>query len=134
MTYSSSETSWLKYYALDKKSLSKVQTFRCFSALMKVHPIHYARFETTRSSFNQIFHHCSVSLKITPLCFLDKKARGSEIFKLLSGWEKILQIPCVMFETTSQFLFKLYFISWNCNEIDKSSPSKCKVSVYRLLT
>ena len=78
---------------------------------MKVHPIHYARFETTKSSFNQILHHCSVSLKITPLRFLDKKARGSEIFKLLSGWEKILQIPYVMFETTSQFLFKLYFIS-----------------------
>ena len=36
---------------------------------MKVHPINYAIFETTRSGFIQILHHCSVSWKITPLYF-----------------------------------------------------------------
>ena len=41
--------------------------FRLFSALMKVHPIRHAIFETTRSGFIQILHHCSVSWKITPL-------------------------------------------------------------------
>ena len=38
-------------------------------ALMKVHPIPHASFETTRSRFIQILHHCSVSWKITPLYF-----------------------------------------------------------------
>ena len=37
------------------------------SALMKVHPIPHASFETERSGF--ILHHCSVSWKITPLYF-----------------------------------------------------------------
>ena len=36
---------------------------------MKVHPIPHAIFETARSGFIQIFHHCSVSWKITPLYF-----------------------------------------------------------------
>ena len=67
---------------------------------MKIEPIHYTSLETTRSRFNQILHHCSMSWKITALCFLDKKVRRSVIFKLLSCWEKIHQIPSVMFETT----------------------------------
>ena len=36
---------------------------------MKVHSIPRANFETTRSGFIQIWHHCSVSWKITPLYF-----------------------------------------------------------------
>ena len=36
------------------KSPSKVQIFRFLSALMKVHPVPQASFETTRSSFIQI--------------------------------------------------------------------------------
>ena len=43
--------------------------FRLLGALMKVHPIPHAIFETTRSGFIQILHHCSVSWKITPLYF-----------------------------------------------------------------
>ena len=43
--------------------------FQTLSALMKVHPINYAIFETTRSGFVQILHHCSVPWKITPLYF-----------------------------------------------------------------
>ena len=63
-----------------QKESIKVQIFRFLSALMKVHPIPHAIFETTRSGFIQILHHCSVSWKITPLYFfssnlytLDKK-------------------------------------------------------------
>ena len=37
---------------------------------MKVHSIPDAVFETTRSEFIQILHHCSVSWKITPLIFV----------------------------------------------------------------
>ena len=52
-----------------QKEPIKVQFFRLLSALMKVHPIPHAIFETTRSGFIQILHHCSVSWKITPLYF-----------------------------------------------------------------
>ena len=95
--------------------------FRLLGALMKVHPIPHAIFETTRSGFIQILHHCSVSWKITPLYFFSSN--------LLSGWLKIYQIPYVIFETKGQFFFKLcifkiylsmsweishlYFFRWN---------------------
>ena len=36
---------------------------------MKFQPISHTSFETTRSKFIQILHHCSVSWKITPLHF-----------------------------------------------------------------
>ena len=44
-----------------QKELIKVQIFKFLSALMKVNPIFHASFETTRSRFIQILHHCSVS-------------------------------------------------------------------------
>ena len=72
-----------------QKESFKEQFFRLFSALMKVHPIPHAIFETARSRFVQILHHISVSWKITPLyCFssnlytLDKKTYWIEILSL----------------------------------------------------
>ena len=52
-----------------QKETIKVQVFRLLSALMKVHPIPHAIFQTTRSGFIQFLHHYSVSWKITPLHF-----------------------------------------------------------------
>ena len=53
-----------------KKEPIKVQFFRrLLSAIMKIHSIPHAIFETTRSGFIQILHHCPVSWKITPLYF-----------------------------------------------------------------
>ena len=52
-----------------QKELMNVQFLKLFSAVMKVHPIPHASFETTRSEFIQILHNCSVSWKITPLYF-----------------------------------------------------------------
>ena len=46
----------------------KVQFLKLLSVLMKIHPIPHAIFETTRSGFIQILHHCSVPWK-TPLHF-----------------------------------------------------------------
>ena len=84
-----------------------------------------------------------MSWKITPLYFLSqafiiwtKRARRSEIFRHLIGWVKIHQIPYVMFETTSQFFFKLhhtsvsweitllYFFSWICTWFGQKEPIK----------
>ena len=117
---------------------------------MRVHPIFHASFETTRSRFIQILHHCSVSSLLFIFLYQTfilwtKRAYQSEIFRLLSGWVKIHQSPYVMFETTSQFFFKL-FITLLCHkklfctflaeivlDLDKRSPSKCKISDFRLL-
>ena len=115
-----------------QKELIKVQIFKILSALMKANPILHASFETTRSRFIQILHHCSVSCL---LCIFYLKP-----LYFLSGWVKIHQIPHVTFETTSQFFFRL-FITFQCHEklfctflaetvhdLDKRSPSKCKIS------
>ena len=117
---------------------------------MKVHPIPNASFKTARSRFIQILHHCSVSCLFCiflsqTFILLTKRAHQGEIFRLWSGWVKIHQIPYVMFETTSQFFFKL-FITLQCHEkllctflaetvhdLDKTSPSKCEISDFRLL-
>ena len=99
-----------------------VQFFRLLSALMKVHPNPHAIFETTRPGFVWILHNCSVLWKITPLYFFSsnlilwtKIAHQSNIFGLLSGWVKIHQILHVIFETTSQFFFKICF-TLQCHE------------------
>ena len=44
-----------------QKEPIKVSIFKIFGALMKVHPIPHASFETTKSRFIQILHHYSVS-------------------------------------------------------------------------
>ena len=121
---------------------------------MKVHPISHAIFETTRSVFNNILHHCSVSWKITPLHFCTpkpcvlwiKRAHRKEIFRLLNSLVKIHEISHVTFKTTSQFFFK-HCITFQCRErrlfckflgetfydLNKRNPSKCEISDFRLL-
>ena len=49
-----------------QKEPIQIQFFRLLNALIKVHPISHAIFETTRSGLIQVFHHCSVLWKITP--------------------------------------------------------------------
>ena len=125
-----------------------MRIFKFLSALMKVYPIPHTSFQTTRSRFTQILHHCSVSCLLC-ICYLKplhfRQKELSEIFRLLSGWVKIHQIPYVMFETTSQFFFKLFiilqcheklfctFLAETVHDLDKRSPSKCKISDFPLL-
>ena len=70
-----------------------------------------------------------------------KRARRSESFRLLGGWVKIHQIPWkfhenVMFETASQFFFKLcitlncFFLAESVHDLGKRS----KVQNFRLWT
>ena len=97
-----------------KKSI-KVQILRLFCALMKLHPIPHASFEITGSRFIPILYHCSVSWKITLLYFFSSNLYTLDK-KQFSEWlSEIHEIPCVMFETTSQFLFKLC-ITLQCHE------------------
>ena len=118
---------------------------------MKVHQIPHARIETTRSRFIQILNHCSMSRKITPLCFfisnlytLDKKSPSKW---LLSAWVKNHQVSYVIFGTTSQFFLNLCitlqrherklfctFLVETVHDLDKRSPSRCKISDFWLLT
>ena len=74
-----------------QKDPINVQFFRLLSALMKVHPISHAIFETTRSGFSQILHHCSMSWKITSLYFFSSNLIyfGQKVpieVKLLDFW------------------------------------------------
>ena len=89
---------------------------------MKFNPIPHAIFESARLGFTQILPHFSVSCSAS-LYFslaqtsytLDKIAHQSEFFGLLSGWVKIDQILHVIFETMSQFFYKLC-ITLQCHE------------------
>ena len=58
-----------KWLHFGQKEPFKLQNLRLLCALMKVHLIPHASFEITRSRFIHIFHHCSVSLTISPLYF-----------------------------------------------------------------
>ena len=100
-----------------QKKPIKVQIFECFN-------------ESSPNSSCQFLNHkvkvysnfASMVSVMPPLFFLSqtfifwtKRAHRIEIFRLLSGWVKIHQIPHVIFETTSQFFFKL-FITLQCHE------------------
>ena len=76
-----------------QKESMKVQIFKFLSALMKVHSIPHVSFETTRSRFTQILHLCSLYF-LSQIILWTKRVHRSEIFRLLSGWVKIHQIPC----------------------------------------
>ena len=84
------------FFALDKKSPS-MHNFPDFGYSNESSPIPHAIFETTRSGFIQILHHCSVSWKITPLHFfrskpytLDKNSPSKlHCRTFLSDWVKI---------------------------------------------
>ena len=84
--------------------------------------------------------HVSSVFFISNLYTWTKRVHRTEIFRLLIGWVKIHQIPYAMFETTSQFFFKLSItLQWHeklfcallaetVHDLDKRSPSKCKIS------
>ena len=89
---------------------------------MKVHPMPYAIFETTRSGysnfaslFSVMKDNSSVFAQLKPYILWTKRAHQSEMFRLLSRWVKIHQTPHFMLETTSQFFFKLC-ITLKCHE------------------
>ena len=67
ITHNSSEIFLLKQCTLWTKRAHQCPIFRLLGALMKVHPIPHAIFETTRSGFIQILHNNFA--KITPLYF-----------------------------------------------------------------
>ena len=69
ITHTSCELFGWSITCFGQKQSVKVQFFRISSALMKVHPIPHAIFETSRSGIIQTLYHCSVSWKITPLYF-----------------------------------------------------------------
>ena len=123
------EMSLLKHYMLCIKRAINVQLFRLLSALMKVHPILHAIFETTRSGlfkfcitvlFNVIKDNSSVFFQLKLYVPSTKRANRSENFRLMSGCVKCYQISHVIFETTSQFSLKLFVTIFSAM-IDNSS-------------
>ena len=97
-----------------QKEPIKVQILRLLCALMKVHPIPHASFETTRSRFVHVLHYCSVSWKITPWYFL-----SSNLYTLdkkqfsgfwMVGWKftKLL-MPCLKLQVSFSLNFASIF-------------------------
>ena len=108
-----------------QKEPIKVQILRFLSTLMKIYPIFYASFETTKStnfaalkvSFSVMKDNSSVLFYLFFFIFWIKKSCRREIFGLVSNWMKIHQILYVIFETTSQFFFKLRItLQCQCHE------------------
>ena len=127
----------------------KVQFFGRFSALMKFHPIPPAIFETAKSRFIQILHHCSVSWKITPLYFCSSNLvhipwtahhnKNFQIFewkltKFLMSYLK----PQVRFSLNFASFFSVMkellctFLAKTLHDLDKRDPSKCNILDFRL--
>ena len=116
MTHNSTVNLKLIHFLLWTKGFyqfSSFDTFECCGENLHNSSCH---FPSSSSVCLQIFHHSSLSSKITPLYFLSSNntyfAQKEPIkvkvyFKLLSAQVKICRISYVNFETTSRFLSKL---------------------------
>ena len=106
---------------------------------MKFHPILHAIFGTIRSRFIQFSSVFSVMkgdsfvfLQLKPCILLRKRVNRKEIFRLLSGWVKIHQVPHVICETTSQFFFLNFPSLFSVMRFGQKEP--IKVQNFRLST
>ena len=135
----------------------KEQLFSFLSALMKANPILHVIFETTRSRFIQILHHCSISWKIflvynnsrvflvlKPCIFWTIKFPLKKFLRLLSGWVKFHQNPHmkpqVSFSLNFASLFivrrdnsSLLFLVETLDDLGKINPSKCQILDFQLV-
>ena len=122
------------------KEAHQCTIFRLLGSLLKVHPTPHAIFETARSGFIQILHHCLVSWKITPLYFFSSN--------LINLAQKLLDFWVVGWNSTKSqvsFSFNLHhssmsweivfctFLAENLYDFYKRSPPQCKISAFWLL-
>ena len=89
-----------------------LQTFECSNENLLFCPVIFPNF---RSVFLQCLHHSSVSRKISPLYFFSSNIiyfgqRDPSKVKMFETFGCLGHIPHVHFETTSQFVFKLFII------------------------
>ena len=123
MTHNSSEIFQLKHYILWTRMAHQCpifQAFECFNESSPNFSCHFLNhkvriYSNFASLFSAMKDNSSVFFQLKPHILWTKIAHRSEIFGLLSGWVKIHQIPHVIFETTSQFFFKLC-ITLQCHE------------------
>ena len=94
-----------------QKKPIKVQLFKFLSVLMKVHPIPHASFETTRSRFTQILHHCSLYFLSQTLILWTKRAHRSEIFRLFEwlGENSPNSLSCLKLQASFSLKFSSFF-------------------------
>ena len=136
----------LKPCILWTKRAYQKEIFRLLSGWVKIHQIPHVIFETTRSWFIQVLHHCSVSWKITLLYFCPSNlvyfGQKEPIKKKFSdfwvvGWKFI---KFLMSYLKSQFSFSLnfeslfivmkeilqYFFSWSFIWFGQKEPIKAQ--------
>ena len=111
-----------------QKDPIKVQCFRLLSALMKVHPMPHDVFETTRSVFVQILHHCSVSWNISLLYFCSSNL-------VYFGRKELIKKKFLEFWVLGGKLFKLFIsylkpqVSFSSNFASLFIVTRCNSSV-----
>ena len=93
MTHNSPEMFQVKHNMLWTKKLIKSDNVKVYSKFA--------------SLFSVMKDNSSVLFQFKPYIFQTKRSHGCQIFKLLSKWVRIHQIPHVIFETTSQLSFRI---------------------------
>ena len=128
-----------------QKEPMKVQIFKFLNALMKVHPIPHASFETRSkvkvySNFASLF----TAFFISNLNTLGKKSPSKWNFQTFEwlGENSPNSLSCLKLQASFSLNFsslqchgKLFhtFLAETVHAFDKRSPSKCKISVFPLL-
>ena len=116
MTHNSPVNFKLKYFQLWTKESHQSPHFETYKCSGENLPNSLCYFSNQKLVFLQILHHCLISWKITPLDFCRSNITRKDQSKckflgLLSARIKIHQI-LVIFETTNQFSFKIFYQSW----------------------
>ena len=101
MTNNSPEMFQVKHNMLLTKKLIKNDKVRVYSKFASL-------FSVMKDNSSLLFQFKSYVLQT-------KRSHGCQIFKLLSEWVRIHQIPCVIFETTSQLSFRIR-ANFQCHE------------------
>ena len=127
-----------------------VQFFRLLSALMKLLPVPHAKgrvYSDLTSLFSAMKDNSYVFFLLRPYIVSTKRTHRSKIFRILSGWVKIYQLPHVIFETTFSFSLNVssifsfmrdntsvLFLAETLYHLDKRNASKWKFSDFQLFT
>ena len=105
---------WLKPHIVWTKIAHRSEIFGLLSGWVKIQQIPHVIFGTkNRFSFNfpSLFsarkHNSSVFFHLNFICFGQKDLIKEQIFRLSTAYMKINQIPCVIFQATCQFSFKI---------------------------
>ena len=108
-------------------------TIECFNEISPSFSCHFRKHKvksylSLTSLFSVMKDNSCVFFYLKPLYFWQKEPIEVKFSDFLSGWVKIHQISYAMFETTSQFFFKLICCFKNDKEFGEFCPKCSKIS------